>query len=257
MLLSSDLQLAITAAKEAGKIVQEGFGKILQIEKKADGKGIVTDVDKKSEEIIIKVLQKSSYPILAEEGGLVGKKSNTYWVVDPLDGTSNFSQGLPFFGITIALLRNNQVEIGVTFNPITSDCFYTQRGKGAYQNGKPIKVSSLSANLIFLSFGYTQEGRTRFVKAAEILLKNGYFIRKFGSSAIELCYLAKGTADAFICSGDELWDYAAGIILVEEAGGKVTDWKGNLWNNTNSFILATNGVIHEALLKQISDLQKE
>lgn len=255
---SSDLQLAITAAQKAGGIIREGYGNIQSITNKEEGKGILTDVDQKSEGIIIKTLQeKSEYAILAEETGDIKGKGDAYWVIDPLDGTTNFSREIPFFCVSIALLKNNQVELGVTLNPMTNECFYAEQGKGAYKNENPIRVSNRSFSkspVIFISNGYAKEDKRIFAKATD-RLSTLCSLRKLGSTALELCYVAQGSVEGFLSSGDELWDYAAGIVLIEEAGGKVTDWKGNKWDNSSSFILASNGLAHEDLLKYTRDLQ--
>ena len=254
---SPNLQLAIAAAKKAGEILRNGFGTMLHIEKKDEGKGIVTNIDKASEAAIIKILQKSPYPILAEEGGLVGTKSNIYWVVDPLDGTNNFSRQVEFFAISIALIKDNQVKLGVIYNPIKNLCYFAEKANGAFCNDHKIhvsKVDNLSSTTLFINYGYAHEAKLLSDKVT-IRLNKLCKIRKFGTTALELCYVAQGSYEAFMSPGDELWDYAAGIIIVEEAGGKVSDWQGNPWNNSNSFVLASNGLIHEELIKQISDLQ--
>ena len=252
-----ELQIALEAGKKVENLLKQGFEKVLNISVK-EGKGVVTEIDQESERIIVDAIQhKSNYPILGEEGGLRGEKGNTYWVIDPLDGTTNFTRKIPLCAVSIALIKNNQVVVGVVYNPLLNECYFASKGNGAYCNGQKIKVSDVSSvkeSIIFINSGYMYEDRK---KASEITLRLGIDVtpRKFGSSALELCYVAKGSTEAFLCSGDELWDYAAGILLVEEAGGAVSDWSGKKWDNSSSFIFASNGSIHNKILQNIKGLQ--
>lgn len=255
---SSDLQLAIEAAKKAAEIIKSGYGKIKTIEDKEDGtKGIVTNLDKESEEAILKILRaKSNYAIFTEETGNIEGK-DALWVIDPIDGTTNFSRNIPFFCISIALIRENKIELGVIYNPVLNELYYAEKGKGAYLNKKQIFVSkqgSLKGSVVIIDHGYDLKDREMSIEAIKRLYRN-CSLRTFGTTAFELCFVAKGSTDAFMSSGDELYDYAAGLIIVEEAGGKVTDWKGDKWNNANSFILTSNGKIHEELIQKIKDIQ--
>lgn len=259
MEFSKDLKLAIEAAKEAGKILKKGFGNFKTVSEKP-GKGIVTEIDKASEDKILAILRRESeYSIYAEESGRKDNKSNKCWIIDPLDGTTNFVRSIPLFCSTIALMENNELSLGVTYNPLTHDCFFAEKGKGAFLNDQRIKVSQKAftgSNLVLLSSGYASEHKEIFGKAVLALSKD-FSIRKLGTTALELCFVAQGNTQAFLCSGDELYDYAAGLLLVREAGGKVTDWKGNDWNNSNSYILASNGVIHDQIISKIKDLQND
>ncbi|MBI2622885.1 MAG: inositol monophosphatase [Candidatus Levybacteria bacterium] len=253
------LQYALNAAQKAGVILKKGYGNIRSIKNKEGGnKGIVTEIDEKSEEAIIQYLRENSnYPIFTEEAGTIKGKGNMCWIIDPLDGTTNFARGIPLFAISIALLKSDQVQLGVVYNPIINECFYAELGKGAYLNSEPIKISDkndLQGSVIFANHGYGKHDKELFV---EVIKKLSPFssIRKFGTTALELCYVAKGSAEAFLSAGDELWDYAAGVILIQEAGGRVTDWNGKDWNNSNSYILASNGSNHEELLKALTGMQ--
>lgn len=255
---SSDLQLAITAAKAAGEIIKAGYGNIQTIEDKENGtKGIVTNVDKESEEAILKILQsKSNYAIFTEETGKIEGK-DALWVIDPIDGTTNFSRNVPLFCVSIALIRENRIELGVIYNPILNELYSAGKDKGTYLNKKRIYVSkqeSLKGSIAIINHGYALEDRKRAVEVIKIIYKD-CSLKRLGSTAYELCLVAKGSADSFLSSGDELYDYAAGLIIIEEAGGKVSDWKGNTWDNTNSFILASNGKIHQELLQKLQNLQ--
>jgi myo-inositol-1(or 4)-monophosphatase len=199
----------------------------------------------------------SSYAIMSEETSPDESSRDLSWIVDPIDGTTNFASKIPLFAVSVALLRDQDVILGVILNPMTDECFYAEKGKGAYLNGQPLQVAAKTdpgATILFLNHGYPATDRKRYATLAD-RLGTTFFVRTFGPTALELCYLARGCAAGFICSGDELWDFAAGIVLVEEAGGKVTDWKGRHWDRSTSFILASNTSCHEELIAQIADLQ--
>lgn len=249
---SEELKLAIRAAKKAAGIVKKGFRQALEIREKANNEGVVTQIDHQSEEIIIKILKgSSSYPVLAEESGASGKLGDTFWVIDPLDGTRNFSRGVPIFAVTIALVKNGAVVLGVTLNPLTGDLYCAGKGKGAYLNDKAITVSDRSANIVTIfSRGYGNEADEKFRQAIDKLspVTNN---RNLGSASLEMCLVADGSFEGYVGCGDKLWDYAAGVLLIEEAGGKVTNWKGNMWSINDEYILATNGVVHKKLLERL------
>lgn len=250
---SEDRMLALRAGEQASKIVMDGFGRIKKVREK-EGRGIVTEVDKRTERTITKILQQGSdYSILGEEEGLTKRSSERRWVIDPLDGTTNYARGLPLFAISIALMHENEVLLGLIACPAFGLTFVAEKEKGAYVNGKTIGVSEtpeLERSVVFVNHGYAQEDRGRFSRVVGTLSPIAP-IRKLGTTALELCYVAQGHADAFLSSGDELWDYAAGILLVREAGGRVTDWKGQSWSKENSFVLASNGKIHEQLVEKL------
>lgn len=244
--MSTDLKLAIDTVKKASEVIYQGFDKIHQISEK-DNKSIVTEVDKNSEKAVLSALEKDSkYPILSEETRSTISSASSYWAVDPLDGTTNFSRQIPFCAVSIALVRNNEVVLGVVFNPFTDELFYAEKGQGAFLNDKRITVSD-KQELLFANTGYNLEHKEKYIQVVAATGKK-YTLRKFGSSAYELATIARGSADGFICWGDELWDHAAGIILVQEAGGIVTDWKGNAWTPEEKHVLAGNKTSHMSLL---------
>lgn len=252
-----ELELALEAARKVENIIKHGFEKVLNISAK-EGKGVVTEVDQESERVIVDTIQnQSNYPILGEEGGLRGEKGDTYWIIDPLDGTTNFTRKIPLCAVSIALIKDNKVEVGVVYNPLLNELYYAQKSKGAYYNDQAIKVSNITSvkeSVIFINSGYAKEDKKRSAEVTNRLGVNAS-PRKFGTSALELGYVAKGSMEAFLCSGDELWDYAAGILIVKEAGGKITDWQGNEWDNSNSFICASNGLVHNEIIQSINSLQ--
>jgi len=258
--MSPDLRLAIEAARVGGEVAGRAFQGAKQVEAKEGGKGLVTETDKAAEEAIIGVLQsRSSYSIVGEESGRTPGSSDLYWVVDPIDGTTNFARGLPLFVTAIALMRGTDILLGVTYFPVSGQMFYAEEGKGAFVDETAIRVSPRPAEAcatFSLDHGYQRDDRKRFATILD-RLSTEYSIRTLGATALGVCYVANGTVDAFACSGDELWDFAAGIRIVEEAGGKVTDWTGRPWDGTNSFIFASNGFLHPELLPKLADLQED
>lgn len=252
---SKDLQLAIKATRKAAVIIKEGFGRITSFKVKP-GKGIVTEIDHASEAAIIQILQQGSdYPILAEESGRIGASGDSFWVIDPLDGTRNFQRGIPIFCVSIALIKNNSVALGVTLNPVNGDIYFAEKGRGAYLNDKSLKVSKITDSLVLaLNKGYSPEADIKFIKTVERLSPTSV-LRRLGSTALELAFVAAGVLEGYISFGDELWDYAAGVLMIEEAGGKVTDWKGNEWDIENKYVLATSVIINDKIKALVSDLQ--
>ena len=244
----SDLDLAIKAATEAGQIIQEGFLKTHNISKKPD-KGFVTEIDTASEKKILEILG-SSHAILAEETKSTIPNEETYWAIDPLDGTTNFIRGLPYFAVSIALMKSNIPVIGVVYNPIPDELFSAELHLGSLLNGTRIHTADKN-NLIFVNSGYNLEHKIKYAENGKNLIPH-YNLRKLGSTAYELASMARGVVDGFIAWGDELWDHAAGILLVREAGGIVTDWEGNEWTSDTNYVLAANKTIHPQLLKTIS-----
>jgi myo-inositol-1(or 4)-monophosphatase len=257
-LFSSDLELAMEAARLGAAIIAENFTQTSKVSIKPDGKGLVTQTDKAAERVIIDTLQaKSSYPIISEEAAPNDPPSGRSWIVDPLDGTTNFAHKLPLFAVSIALLDDQDVVLGVIAHPMTGTCFYAEKGKGAYRDGQPIRVSPMTdsaSTVLFVNHGYRMDDKKRYALLVDRLAPQ-YSMRTLGTTALELAYLACGCAGGFMCSGDELWDYTAGIVLVEEAGGKVTDWKGEHWDTHNAFILFSNGSLHQDLIESIAELQ--
>lgn len=257
--ISSDLELAIEAARRAGAVIAGQYESTRAFAVKPDGKGLVTETDKAAERAIIDLLQANSpYAIISEESAPHEPPAGRSWIIDPLDGTSNFARQVPLFVVSIGLIEDQEAILGVIYNPITDECFYAEQGKGAYLNEQPLHVSETTdpeATVLFLNHGSHPIDKQRFARLSERLIGQ-YSIRALGATALELTYLARGCAEGFLCSGDELWDYAAGIVLVEEAGGKVSDWKGRHWDQHNAFLLASNGRLHQKLLQEVTDLQE-
>ncbi|MCL4365843.1 inositol monophosphatase [Patescibacteria group bacterium] len=253
---SDELNLAINAIKKAGQIIKDGYGKTLEILIKENIKSIVTQIDKAAEKTIIEMLQTSSdYPILAEESGKIGNVDKTFWVIDPLDGTTNFSRNIPFFSTSVALVKDDTVVLGVTFNPLSNELFYAEKGKGAYLNGNQINVSTRTEGaIVIINQGIGVKADLKYTQVTE-KLSSAFTLRRLGSSCLEYCLVACGGVEKFASYGDKPWDLAAGMLIVQEAGGKVSDWKGNKWSIWNSYALVSNKVIYDKLIQSVDSLQ--
>lgn len=256
---SDDLSLALRAARAAGEVIAHQFRLAVEARSKEGGKGEVTATDRAAEAAILELLDaESEHAILSEESGGVRDPEAARWVVDPLDGTTNYSRKLPLFCVSIGLMHGRRPELGVVLNPLTGDWYAAERGRGCYRNGEPARVSDKAdpaTAVVFLQHGYQAPDRQRFAAVAQRLAVTSY-ARDLGTTALELAYVASGSADGHVCSGDELWDFAAGMVLVEEAGGRVTDWRGHPWDGESTYTLISNGHIHQYLVAAVGDLQQ-
>jgi myo-inositol-1(or 4)-monophosphatase len=258
--LSPLLSVMIDAARLAGAGLREDFVKIasLEIERKI-GPDPVSAADLRSESTLQSALS-SAYPdygFLGEEGGLVeGRDEDLTWVVDPLDGTANFLCGLPLFAVNIALVSGGKVVAGVTHLPMLEETFWAERGGGAWLNGSPIRVSG-QKELIrsILAVGIPFAGKPRhgqFVAEMERLTPRVLGLRRLGAAAVDMAYVACGRFDAYWEQSLNAWDMAAGVVLVEEAGGVVTDTLGRSLDLTGGTVLAATPEIHEELLAALA-----
>lgn len=246
-------KIAIEAALKAGEILKQGFGTSFSISNKEGRNNLVTEYDHKSEKTIIDLIS-STYPdhvFLAEESGAKGRigSGNIRWVIDPLDGTVNFAHSLPIFSISIAAELDRELLCGVIYHPILDELFVAERASGATLNGRTIKVSTTSdINSSFLVTGFpynVDKNPGHCVDHFVGIIKKGIPIRRLGSAALDLAYVACGRFDGFWEIELNPWDVAAGVLLVKEAGGKVTQYNNvPFWIEDNS-MLATNGVIHD------------
>lgn len=254
---ASGLQVARKAAKAAASVIAGRFGQAHDVQIKQASGTLVTDTDKAAETAILNVLrQESPWGILSEESGVSGQTDGPLWVVDPLDGTSNFARSLPLFAVSIALVEGKDVYLGVIADPMHGMEYYAEKGKGAFCNGQQMKTASPlhTVPVLFLNHGSNAEDAGKCAKLTT-LLAGDYRIRKLGTTALELCYVATGSFDGFICSGDELWDFAAGALIASEAGCRFTDWKGNGWDGAGNHILVSRPAIHQQLVAVASRLQ--
>lgn len=250
----------IEAAKEialgAGKILAEKLQEGVSIEHKGSI-DLVTDADKATEEFVVAQLRKAfpQHGILGEEGGRVGEASEYLWVVDPLDGTTNFAHGLPYFAVSIALVKDGQTLLGVVHNPMSGELFTAEKGGGAFLNGKRLSVSSTeSVQQGLLATGFPYDIATTKLdnmQPFERVNKACQGVRSLGAAALDLCQVAAGRLDAFWERSLNPWDIAAGALIVQEAGGTVTDCSGEKFNPLGDQVCASNGRIHGELLPLI------
>jgi myo-inositol-1(or 4)-monophosphatase len=252
------IDIAREAAKSASKIIMDNFGKIsLNDIKEKKRNDFLTFVDEQSENKIIKILLNAfpDHSILAEESGWKKHNSDYEWIIDPLDGTKNYISGIPVFSISIALRHKNKIQLGVVLDPIRNELFQAQRGEGAYLNGNKIQVSkrrNLEECLLATGFPFKQkQSLTSYVKCFQDIFQQSSGMRRMGSAAIDLAYVAAGRFDGFWELGLSPWDVAAGSIIIEEAGGKISDFWGEYSSLDSGYIAATNGHIHPALIKII------
>ena len=251
--------VAIEAALKAGELLSKGFGTTFQIESKGLTHDIVTEYDKLSEKSIFSAIG-SRFPkhtFLSEESGASGPPSDeVLWVIDPLDGTVNFAREIPFFSVSIAATQEGRLLSGVVYQPMTRELFIAEKGKGAYKNGKRLHVSAIKKvqkAVMATGFPYNvSENPLHCIDRFAALLKLGVPIRRLGSAALDLCYVAAGHFDAFWEVGLNPWDIAAGKLIVEEAGGKVTHYDGSKHQLfPYSSLLATNGLLHNDMVEML------
>lgn len=259
------LEIATEAALAGGAVLEKSWGKLTHIEEKGRPGDLVTEADKASEAAILAVLHRhlpTEHSILAEESGRAGSTSSSYlWAIDPLDGTTNYAHQYPFCAVSIGLLIDNQPSLGVIYDPVHRDLFRAAKGLGATLNRQPIRVSTtkqLADSLLVTGFAYDRR-ETSDNNYAEFChfthLTQG--VRRGGAASIDLAYVACGRLDGYWERGLSPWDLAAGVVLVEEAGGKVSAYNGSSFDIWSGQILASNPHIHAAMqvtLGQVSPL---
>lgn len=250
------IQTAIEAALEAGRFLKMNLGKVKHIERKqGEETNLVTELDRKSEEIIISRIKRRfpHHDFLAEESGSHKKESEHRWVIDPLDGTTNFTHGLPIFCVSIALEVKGEVVLGVVYDPNLEELFTVEKGRGAFLNNRPIRVSTTSKlreSLVVTGFPYTiRSNPHNAIQHFTNFLMDTQAVRRLGSAALDLCCVASGRFDGYWEVFLNPWDMAAGVLLLEEAGGKFTDFRGFPSTIYNQNVLATNGLIHEQMVE--------
>lgn len=247
-------RVALKAAKEGGAILMEYFGKVKSIDYKGEI-NLVTEADRRSEEVILRII-KDSYPdhrILAEETGDSGECSSFKWIIDPLDGTTNYAHGYPCFCVSLAIEHEGDVIYSAIYDPMREELFTAEKGKGAHLNGKAIKVSStkkLNQSLLCTGFPYDvrNDMNSNILHFSNFLLR-AQAVRRDGSAALDLCYTAAGRFDGFWEQKLHPWDVAAGSLLVTEAGGKLSNFKGENFSIYSKEIVASNGMIHHQMVE--------
>lgn len=256
--MTNDLNVAMNAASQACAVIKAGYEQQFDISHKPDD-SLVTSVDQEAERVIIDHLQKhTNHAILSEESGSLPGSTGLTWVIDPIDGTTNFARHHLPFAVSIALMDGDDSCVGVIQNPLTDECFYAESGSGTFRNGKQVYVSQNNVparSILFFNFGSDRHDRARIVQVVDQLIYD-FDVRTWGTTAWELCAVAKGAVDGFVCVGDKLWDFAAGICLVKEAGGLFTDWHGEPWTSEHSYVIASNRKMHSQLVERIHVLQE-
>ncbi|MEN9696815.1 MAG: hypothetical protein RLZ56_236 [Bacteroidota bacterium] len=250
-MIKNTLLRAIEAGAEQ---LTKYFNGSFTISSKESLNDLVTEADHASEKAIFAIIQ-SNHPdhfILSEETGAVPTQSSTKWIIDPIDGTINFANGIPICCVSIGVEENGEMIMGAVYNPFMNELFFAEKGKGATLNGKPIQVSdkdNLLASCLVTGFPYqyldTENGPLQIF---EKLIRKAIPVRRLGSAALDLCWTAAGRFDGFYEHKLQAWDSAAGYLIVQEAGGVVTDLKGDKYNPYQPGIIASNGKIHDQLL---------
>tara|TARA_B100002052_G_scaffold252233_1_gene240706 strand:- start:9559 stop:10359 length:801 start_codon:yes stop_codon:yes gene_type:complete len=251
---SEQLNFTKELAFDSGKILSKYFGNVQSIHKKSTPIDLVTNADIESENLIIKSIQKKfpNHTIISEESHLTNKGNDFTWVIDPLDGTTNFVHNLPIFAVSIGLKFKNRTVLGVVYNPAADKMFFASKNKGAYLNDKIISVSSsntLSDSLIVTGFPYLQDKKWN---DSFSIFKQFYSktqgVRRLGAAALDLCFVAMGRFEVFYEFNLKSWDICAGSIIAEEAGALITDWDGSKCPESGERILASNGYVHKEAL---------
>jgi len=250
----------IQIAKEAGEIIRSSYRQDFGIEFKTNHTNLVTEVDKKSEKLIIDFINKK-YPlhgILAEESGGNFKNKEYVWVIDPLDGTTNFAHGLPIFSVSIGVLRNNEIIAGVVYDVMRNALYSAEQGSGSFCGTRKLSVSNndlLAHSLLVTGFPYDiADNPDKAIELFTHFLKTSRAVRRLGSAAIDICYVADGIFDGFWEVNLHPWDICAGKLILEEAGGLFTDFRGNRRDIFNKKTLATNGRIHGEMMSNIENI---
>ena len=256
-LSSANINVMVKACRKASKVLIRDFGEIEKLQVSIKGPGdFVTISDKKVEKILIEELQKArpSYSILSEEIGEINNDESFKWIIDPIDGTANFLHGIPHFAISIGLEHNKEIICGIVYDPIKDEMFIAEKGNGSFLNNQRMRVSSRSKlqDCIIFTGGPKRDSKEKELALEEYKKFSSKLlipIRKMGSASLDMAYVAAGRCDGFWQRNLQYWDIAAGIILVKEAGGFVTDFNGEFDYIENKTILVTNSRINKEMIE--------
>jgi myo-inositol-1(or 4)-monophosphatase len=255
------LRLALAAAKEAGRIQMVHYGRPYKIAYKGEIDP-VTEVDKLCEKAIVRMISGAfpDHDILSEETPFEEKGSPWKWIIDPIDGTSNYIHEYPSFCVSIGLEAEGEVILGVVYNALLSELFHAEKGEGAFLNGDRMMVShteELDGSFLCTGFPYdVREHGDFYLKYFKAFIAHSFGLRRPGSAVLDLCYVAAGRFDGFWEMKLRPWDVAAASLMVAEAGGEVTDFKGNPYSIYSNQILATNGFIHDQMLQVMEEVDR-
>jgi myo-inositol-1(or 4)-monophosphatase len=261
--LKKTLKSAESIARSAGALLREAHRQPRQIEHKGTVIDLITQADLASEKAIVDALREQfpDYAILAEEGGEVGGGNGCIWMVDPLDGTTNFAHAFPVFSVSIALRSAEGPLLGVVYDPLRDECFTAARGQGAALNGQPVRpssTSSLGQALVATGFPYDRHtAEQNNAEAFVVFVRRTQGVRRVGSAALDLCYVACGRLDGFWEMRLNPWDVTAGALIVREAGGMITNYAGEPDHElalSGKQIIASNGPIHDAMVATLGEI---
>jgi len=250
-------QTLIEATKAGAEQLVHFFDKEFKVSNKEGVNNLVTEADHASEKAIFEVIRQQfpDHYILSEEAGEMAQDSSYKWIIDPIDGTVNFANGIPICCVSIGIEKDGQMILGAVYNPFMNEFFVAERGQGAFLNDKRIHVSEQSEVMkacLVTGFPYTYLDMPNGpLQVFDRLIRKGIPVRRLGSAAIDLCWVAAGRFDGFYEHKLQAWDSAAGFLMVEEAGGTITDFEGNYYSPYQPHLVATNGKIHAELLKWI------
>jgi len=254
------LKETLIKATEAGAEVLKTYfnSKTLKVSNKEGINNLVTEADHAAEKAIMETIRQQfpDHFILSEESGEMATESEYKWIIDPIDGTVNYAHGIPLCCVSVGLEHKGKMILGAVYNPLLKEFFLAEKGQGATFNGEPIQVSQKATvmdSCLVTGFPYTYlDIPNGPLDIFNRLIRKGIPVRRLGSAAIDLCWLAAGRFDGFFEHKLQAWDSAAGFLIVEEAGGKVTDFNGDYYSPYQPHILATNGKIHEELNRYIN-----
>jgi myo-inositol-1(or 4)-monophosphatase len=257
LMWEQEAALAGEAAREAGKALLELFGKKIRVVMKGEIDPVTT-ADLRSEGIILELIARR-FPgdsILTEEAGERNRDPGRLWIIDPLDGTVNFAHGFPMFAVSIALQAHGEIVLGAVLNPLLNECFEARKGGGTFLNGHAIEVSrtsELQASLLATGFPYSvHREHRRILDHLRKMLTRAQGIRRPGSAAIDLCYVAAGRLDGFWEEGLKPWDTAAGMVILQEAGGRISTYEGRPYTPYEKNLVASNPFIHELMIEALN-----
>jgi myo-inositol-1(or 4)-monophosphatase len=252
-------QTLIKATEAGAAVIQQFFEGEFKISNKEGINNLVTEADHAAEKAIFSVIREN-YPdhyILSEEAGEIIQESSYKWIIDPIDGTVNFANNIPICAVSIGLEHEGKMIMGAVYNPIMNEFFFAEKGGGATLNNKEIFVSlktEVATSCLVTGFPYSYlDTPNGPIDVFARLVRKGIPVRRLGSAALDLCWVAAGRFDGFYEHKLNAWDSAAGYLIVEEAGGRVTDLKGKTYNPYEPGIIATNGKIHDELIKWVND----
>ena len=248
------MQVAKDVSLEAGKILKDRFYQTKEVSLKGPG-DIVTDVDKESEELIRAVLTKEfpNMGFLGEESAGDRADDGYVWIVDPVDGTRNYAAGIPFVSLVVGLALDGEVLVGVNYDPMLGEMFHAERGKGAFLNDTPIHVSekaTIAESILAVDLSYGHEGTIHALDVIKSIWPNVWSVRVMGSSALGLAYAAAGRIDLYFHGGLSPWDQVAGMLLVEEAGGIITDRTGKRADLYSDGLIASSTTLHAEFMRK-------